>query len=297
MEDIINRIHFIKTQNGHDIDLSTFQIIEGEMCINGVRISRKNTCKICYTCQGCGKQNIIRLPLFVRKVYKNSLTCKHCRDYISLEENEWEGCDEFKFEYYKKQLTLDEFERIKHLIISFQHDKFNDISKFIYRPIVKIDHQKKHVPLLYDIERHVYEEIRNIVFKCEKCTNLFVCQELSLQKNKYKIWCKSCTHPKKTLNIHSTKNVNGDVIYYRNTYELTFLLKMAKHGILVKNDESVPFCFVIPNFSRRVEIRHKKKYGEQPSNHYIVYSKTMDLQIDILIDILKELKLLCNLNE
>lgn len=286
MEDIVSRIHYIKTQSNCDIDLSTFQIIDGEMCINGVRISRKNTYKICYTCQGCDKKNIIRLPLFVRKVYKNSLTCKHCRDYMSLEGKE-ECNDEFKFEYYKKQLTFDEFERLKHLIVSFQHDKFSDISKFIYNPIVKIDHQKKYVPMLYDTERRVYEEIRHVVFKCEKCTNLFVCQELSLQKNKYKIWCKNCTHPKKTLNIHSTKNINGDIIYYRNTYELMFLLKMTKHGILVKNDESIPFCFAIPNFSRLVEIRHKKKYGEQQSDHYIVYSKTIDLQINILIKILE----------
>lgn len=287
MEDIINRIHFIKRQTGEDIDLSTFQVIDGEMCIDGVRISRKNTYKICYTCYGCNKQNIIRLPLFVRKVYKNSLTCKHCREYISLEEGD-ECNGEIKFEYYKKQLTFDEFERIKHLIVSFQHDKFSDMANFVYHPIVKIDHQKKHVPLLYDIDRNVYEEIRNIVFKCEKCTNLFVCQELSLQKNKYKIWCKSCTHPKKTFNIHSTKNINGDIIYYRNTYELSFLLKISKRGILVNNSETIPFCFVIPKFQRLVEVRHKKKYGEQPSNHYIIYSKTMDTQIDILINILNE---------
>lgn len=290
MEDIVSKIHFIKKQKGEDIDLSTFQVIEGQMCIDGVRISRKNTYKIGYTCQGCNKQNIIRLPLFVRKVYKRSLTCKHCRDYISLEEEECNN--EFKFEYYKKQLTLDEFERIKHLVVSFQHDKFTDISKFKYHPIVKIDHQKKYVPMFYDTERCVYEEIRHVVFKCEKCTNLFVSQELSLQKNKYKIWCKNCTHPKKMLNIHSTKNINGDIIYYRNTYELTFILKMSKLGICVKNDTTLPFCYVIPNFQRLVEIRHKKKYGENPSNHYIVYSKTMDLQISVLMDILDELKLI-----
>lgn len=287
MEDIVTRVKFIRNKNGDLIPLEIFQVIEGQMCLDGVRVSRKNTHRICYNCPSCEKDNIIHLPLFIRKVQKNALTCKHCQGYVSFED---ECNDEFKFEYYKRQLTLEEFERIQHLIISFQNDKFSFSEKnnFEYKPIVKVGNQKKYVPQFYDLERQVYEEPRNIVFKCERCDNLFVCQELSLVKNKYKIWCKHCTQPKKVLKIHSMKNCNNDIVYYRNAYELKFLVAATKLGIPIVNDVDIPFCFKIPGYNRLVEIRHKKKHGEQKSEHYLVYSTTMEIQLNILHRIYKE---------
>lgn len=279
MEDIVQRVKFIRKKNGDEIQLNTFQVIDGEMCLDGIRVSRKNTHRICYECPNCQKDNVIHLPLFIRKVQKNALTCKHCQGFVSMED---ECNDEFKFEYYKHQLTLEEFERIRHLIVSFQNDKFSDLSNFEYKPIIKIENQKKYVPQLYDTERQVYEEIRNVVFKCEKCENQFVSQELSLQKNKYKIWCPNCTRPKKELVIHSMKNVNDVIVYYRNAHELKFLVAMRNAGIPVVNDVDIPFCYRLKGYDKLIEIRHKKKFGEQKSDHYIIYSKTMDVQLNMI---------------
>lgn len=276
MEDIVNRVKFIRKKNGDQVPLETFEIKDGQICLDGVRVSRKNTHRICYECPSCNKDNIIHLPLFIRKIQKNNLTCKHCQGFVSMED---ECNDEFKFEYYKRHLTLEEFERIRHLVISFQNDKYNDLSKFDYKPIVKVGNQKKYVPQFYDTERRVYEEIRNIVFKCEKCENQFVSQELCLQKNKYKIWCPNCTRPKKDLVIHSMKNCNDVVVYYRNSYELKFLIALRNMGIPVVNDVDIPFCYRVKGCDKLVEIRHKEKFGEQPSQHYVIYSKTMNKQL------------------
>jgi hypothetical protein len=287
MEDIVQRIKFINKKGGEPVPLESFQVIDGEICLDGVRVSRKNTHKICYECPSCNKENIIHFPLFIRKVQKDALTCKHCQGYVSVEE---ECNDEFKFEYYKRQLTLDEFERIRHLVVSFQNDKFTDMSLFEYKPIIKVGNQNKYVPQLYDIKRDVYEEIRNIVFKCERCQNEFVSQELSLQKNRFKIWCRNCTVPKKELKIHSMKNCNNDIVYYRNAHELKFLVAFRNTGIPIVNDVNVPFCFRVDGYTRLIEIRHKKKFREQNSDHYIIYSKTMDTQIRILSNILHDIQ-------
>lgn len=280
MEDIVQRIKYIRKKGGENVPLERFKVVDGEMCIDGVRVSRKNTHRICYECPNCKKDNIIHLPLFIRKIQKNDLTCKHCQGFVSVED---ECNDEFKFEYYKRQLTFEEFERIRHLIVSFQNDKFTNMSNFEYKPIVKVGNRKKYVPQLYDLERQVYEEIRNVVFNCEKCQNQFVSQELSLQKNRFKIWCKNCTTPKKELIIHSMKNCNDVLVYYRNTYELKFLVILRNKGIAVVNDVDIPICYRIQGYDKLVEIRHKKKFGEQKSSHYIIYSKTMETQLNILL--------------
>lgn len=283
MEDIINCVKYIRKKDGTDVLLDSFSIINGEVCLNGIRVSKKNTHRICYECSNCKKDSIIHLPLFIRKIQKNSLTCKHCQEFISMEDD----CnEEFKFEYYKRQLTIEEFERIRHLIISFQNNKFTDLSIFEYKPIVKIGNQKKYIPQFYDTKRNVYEEIRNITFKCEKCQNQFISQELSLQKNKYKIWCKNCTRPKKDLIIHSMKNCNDTIVYYRNAHELKFLVSFKNKGISVVNDINIPFCYRIKGYDKLIEIRHKKKFGEQKSDHYIIYAKIMDIQLEMLARII-----------
>lgn len=86
------------------------------------------------------------------------------------------------------------------------------------------------------------------------------------------------------------KNCNDDIVYYRNTYELKFLIAFRNMNIPVVNDVDIPFCYRVKNYDKLVEIRHKKKFGEQKSDHYIIYSKSIDTQINSLTQFLNKYK-------
>lgn len=280
MENVFNLIKHIQTRTGEYIDLNRLTFNLGKLCIDNIPISKKSTHRINYTCPNCNYDNIIHLPLFIRKIQHAVLTCKHCKDYVDVENN---CTEEFKFEYYKKYLTFDEFNRIKHLIVSFQNTKFNAISDFEYKPMIKVGNQHKYIPQMYDKTRCVYEDIKNVVFNCEKCNSDFLSQELELHKNKYKIWCTSCTRVKKNQHVHYTKNCENVEIRYRKTYELQFIMLCNKYNIPIYNDTSSAYLYNIPGYNRKIEIRHKKKWNEILNNDiYIVYKNTLELQFECL---------------
>jgi hypothetical protein len=120
--------------------------------------------------------------------------------------------------------------------------------------------------MLYDKIRDVFEKPINIMYKCEKCENEFVNRELFVQKNRIKIYCKTCNCCNKTLKIGGTKNINGERITHKSNIELKFIKFCAKNNILLINGPTVEYIwnnttkkyvisFEIPKLGYLIELR------------------------------------------
>jgi hypothetical protein len=151
--------------------------------------------------------------------------------------------DDFKNNYFRKHLTRDEFERIRHKIYSFQHEKFADLSHFEYYPCVKIGNQSRFCPYMYDKTRDVLEKIQYIYYDCDCCGGRFYNRDLYIQKNKYKILCSDCNFTNNTFKLRNTTNCRDEKIQYQSQFEKKFICFCNEHNIIVQNGPVIHYDF------------------------------------------------------
>lgn len=280
--------------------------------INEKIISRNNKYIVSYDCLFCKKEIIISLNGLVKKVNNNIIQCRvckesniakrekqslfmvksnpkriekksqpdipieTCKDVIVKSNAEFDKCDKvFTEEYYKRNLTLQEFELIKSKIISVQNDKFKNLESFIYYPHIKCNNQTKFIPKLYDVHRDIFEDLIYVRFECEKCNNTFINKDIRIQKKRHKIYCRECIFCNDTFKIRHSKNINDEIIKYQSRLELRFISFCNENKILVRNGPTIEYLhnnkkkkyfvdFFLPDVNCMIEMKdahiwHKKQ--------------------------------------
>ena len=185
--------------------------------------------------------------------------------------------DDFITDYFNRQLTIEEFDRIREKIISFQNDKFT-ISNFSYKPVVSINNQTKYNPYFLDNERKVLEKPIYLRFRCENCDSLFISRDLFKQKNKLKLLCQDCTLCNKTFKIRRTFNIKSQPLTYQSKLELKFIRYCNKNNILITDGPKISYVwkdikrryivdFYIPSSKILVELKDIHIWHKQQLNN------------------------------
>lgn len=249
-------------------------------------ITRNNNINVTYKCISCNSIHIVCLNNILRKINKNISKCRICkeldefkklnhsiymtniyplkkidiREKIELTDKLKDDInkfntydDDFKENYYKRNMTLDEFNYIRNKIISIQNNKIQLSDKLIYYPTVGISNQTKFSPYLFDIERNCLEKICNIKFICEKCSNIFITKNLLIHKNKIKIYCKDCNFTNNIFKIRTYKNLVNETILYQSKFELKFIRYCNIHKILLYNGPKITYNFNDKNLTYKID--------------------------------------------
>jgi len=264
---VLNNIINITTKDGQTVpyNLITFN---HDIFIDGQKLSKRSSNKVRYKCPNCEKECIIRLATLSNKLKRGYKGCKYC--YHNSEEQNNINSDVIEMlsqEYFKKELTFEEFERVKKCIVSFQN-KFT-LENFTYIPMFQRGNVFKSV--LYDEIRKVYEEIVNINCKCEQCDNIFKIQSLHELKNKYKILCNEC----KRIKTFKFGVTNG--IIYKNKFEKKFIEMCIQNGIKIENIDGNLY---IPSIGEFFSVQHKKFKSKRLKG--VLYSDELIEQVNII---------------
>lgn len=174
--------------------------------------------------------------------------------------------DEFKDNYFRRNMTYEEFEYIKKKIISIQNSKFNLTEDFIYYPCVSISNQTRFCPYLYSSSRNCIEKIHNITLKCDNCNNHFISKDLHSHKNKIKALCKECNLTNNIFKLRSYTNLSNEKIMYQSKFELKFIRFCNEKKIYITNGPKIEYylnnkrCtyrvdFAIPKIEYLIEIK------------------------------------------
>lgn len=176
--------------------------------------------------------------------------------------------DEFKDNYFRRNMDNQEFEYIRKKIISFQNKKFIMTDDFVYYPCVSISNQTRFSPYLYSKINNNIEKIVNIELKCENCSSIFISKNLHSHKNKIKALCKDCNLTNNIFKIRSFKNLANETICYQSKFELKFIRYCNENKILVINGPKISYNrensnkshsyrvdFAIPKLKLLIEIK------------------------------------------
>lgn len=297
-----------KYSSSHNVRPSLF--------VDGVFISTKKT-RVTYKCS-CGEINTI---LLYKYLLKDRLKCHSCRE--DEEKRKWHGdvirkihrgeryisrkkiyrrkydfdseSEEFKENFYKSNLTMDEFNEIVPFIYSvyglklfgsnytfLEHENGQNAKK--YRQMIIIDGKK--VPF------------KEIVLKCPLCGKLF---SISIPiKNRAKnknFLCKGCCFNNK---IFAYKRFHE--VLYQSNFELEFIKRCEENNIRITNGEEIEYTFkgsthiykidfALPDYHYQVELKdnhiwHKEqiKSGkwEQKENAALKFCGENDMKYFLL---------------
>lgn len=246
-------------------------------------IKKNNSLMVEYECFSCNRINIVCLNNITRKINKGIVFCNTCKNQeetkcvnqsvymiknahdisngVIIKENTNiisvklldkikddidkfnEMDDDFKDNYFRKHLTLEEFNYIKPKIVSFQGTKFTNLDLFTYYPCIKINNQTQFNPYMYDKVRDVLEKIIYITIKCDNCQELFCNRDLYIQKNRTKVLCQSCNFTNNTFKIRCIKNCNEDMIKYQSKFEKKLIIFCNNNNIIITNGQYIPYKF------------------------------------------------------
>lgn len=293
-------------------NIPIYRLFDKDICL-----TKNNKFCVIYKCLVCNRENITALNNITRKINENQTNCQHCKELeeekrnnhslvlrnmiqskkskkeatsksLSLltileklncdSENFYKMDDDFQENYYKKHLTVEEFERIRNKIISIQSDRIMMSSDYIYYPTVKIANQTMFNPYLYNKNNDVIEKIQYVKFKCENCKDTFINRDLFIQKNKYKIFCQECNFTNNVFKLRHFKNCKNENILYQSKFELKFIKFCNENKIVIKNGPNIPYewnntsrkykiDFLIPDIKLLVEIKDNHVWHKEQINN------------------------------
>ncbi len=261
---ILKNIICIKDKQDGDVNYSKITF-KHTFYLDDEKISKRCTYRVVYTCPRCDKKCTIRLATLGNKLRRGYKGCKYCFHDERINNNIADVTEIVKSEYFKKELTMLEFERIKHCIKLIQN-KY-PIDHYIYKPIIQYGNEFKS--MLYDPEQNVYEEIVDLTMICEKCQGQFAVKYLHLIKNVHHIFCNECKR------IKSLKFGTMDNVVYKTKLEMKFIQLCVKVGIQIVNGSDGNLY--IPKLNKTVYIVHKKFKKMNIPN--AIYSDEMTKQL------------------
>jgi len=270
-------------------------------------IKKNNDYQIKYKCIMCDSIREVALNNTLRKINKNMIRCNTCKElYEFKKQNQSEYMkntfknhgkiiqkiredkinltlldklkmdqkifnnydDDFKDNYFKRNMTIEEFNYIRPKIVSIQNGKYNlfQNNDLVYYPIVSISNQTRFCPYLYSISRNSLEKIHGLIIKCDNCDSLFKSKDLHSHKNKIKTLCIDCNLTNNIFKIRSYCNFSNEKILYQSKFELKFIRFCNEHKIYIINGPKIEYYwnnkqrtykidFAIPKLKYLIEIK------------------------------------------
>ena len=243
---------------------------------NNEIITKNNNFIIEYKCLNCEAIHIVALNNILRKINKNITKCRICKEldeYKRLNQSNFmieckgkpqkkiknkltlenklkmdkimfeEYDDDFKDNYFRRNMTNDEFKYIRNKIKFIQNKKFEMNEDLIYYPIVSICNQTRFCPYLFSKTRNCLEKIHNITFTCDNCDNEFISKDLHSHKNRIKTFCKDCNLTNNVFKIRSYNNLSNQKIMYQSKFELKFIRYCNENKINLINGPKIDYMF------------------------------------------------------
>ena len=270
-------------------------------------IKKNNDYQIKYKCIMCDSIREVALNNTLRKINKNMIRCNTCKElYEFKKQNQSEYIkntfknhgkiiqkiredkinltlldklkmdqkifnnydDDFKDNYFKRNMTIEEFNYIRPKIVSIQNGKYNlfQNNDLVYYPIVSISNQTRFCPYLYSISRNSLEKIHGLIIKCDNCDSLFKSKDLHSHKNKIKTLCIDCNLTNNIFKIRSYCNFSNEKILYQSKFELKFIRFCNEHKIYIIKGPKIEYYwnnkqrtykidFAIPKLKYLIEIK------------------------------------------
>lgn len=252
--------------------------------------NRKYNRKVEYSCK-CGNINTILLCKYLKK---ESMGCPKCREndekikwhklYFEKKRNgEIRGnkkrrtvtynfdaeSDEFKEAYFKRNITIKEFDSIKKYIYSVSNIILeNKKVKFL---IAEPSFNSKKYRQMLDIDG-VIVPFKDIYLRCPLCNKVFhITRQIKERVEAHNFDCKKCFLNNKTFAIKKVNNV----LNYQGKLELNFIEKCFDKNILIENGPTIEYFFnekrklytidfYLPEYDIYIEIKdnhiwHKKQ--------------------------------------
>jgi hypothetical protein len=207
-------------------------------------LSKKS--KYCYKCKENNEEKRKKQSEFIIKSYADfnkvvSLKNKDTEeiDVIELSKRLFEReSQEFKKDYFERNLTVDEFNKVKGNIKSV--NGVDILNKEIeYYPYIKVNNQVKYSSKIFIDNKFVL--FTNCDFCCEICGEDF--KGRNLKKKIDKILCPSCNFSNKVFKFKSTTNINGEKVVYQSNPELKLIKFLNDNNILIKNGPKIDYIF------------------------------------------------------
>lgn len=219
---------------------------------------RNNKYHVKFKCS-CGNISTIYLSKYL---VKQKLSCPKCREneekiqwhkkYFEMKRNGMERGNKkrkkchydfdseneyFKQDYFRRNLTEEEFNDIKDLIYSVNGIvvKGKKVDFLIAEPC----HNSKKYSQCIKVDGKIIK-LKDINLICGKCGNIFhITRQLKEHYKNGKFYCKSCIFTNFTF---STKKHEIGVTYQSNE-ELKFINLCLEHGIRIENGFKIPYFF------------------------------------------------------
>jgi hypothetical protein len=149
-------------------------------------------------------------------------------------------------EYYSYHLTEDEFQRLRHGIISLPEE-------VEYWPVWKCNNQMRYTAMTYNpITDHV-DKVYNLKCKCEVCDTIFPIKNLHSLKNKYRLLCKECSFCRLIFKKRSIINLRGEKVVVQSKQEIKFVNWCNDNGIVVVNGPKLKYVWKEVNCTYHVD--------------------------------------------
>lgn len=262
--------------------------------LNDVRVKTREY-KVLHKCE-CGHINKIHLSKFLIKTYFKCVKCREDKvkrknhsdmyknklypklkiikptltlnEVISQSNVKFSNeSDDFKKQYFTKNLTFNEFNKIKKNVISI--NGLNIVNHDItFEPHLITKNQSKYSQ--YIIINGDKINLKNVQFICESCGDIYnTTRKLKTKINYYKSLCTKCTFCNKTFKIKQYQTKFNDSIIYQSGLELDFIHKCELNGMKILNGESVEYVFKNKKHVYRIDF-YLPEYGyliEIKGNH------------------------------
>lgn len=280
---------------------------------NNEVITRNNHYLVTYKCINCESIHKVALNNILRKINRNITKCKICKEFdeikrlnhskymleccgkpkenidikkvitlkdklISDQKAFDEYDDDFKNNYFRRNMSYDEFDYFRKKIISILNDKFKMDDDLIYYPIVSISNQTRFSPYLYSISRNCLEKIHHIKIKCDNCNSHFISKDLHSHKNRIKAFCKDCNLTNNIFKLRTYHNIANEKIIYQSKFELKFIRLCNDKKIYIINGPKVEYYFnnkkctykidfAIPKLNYLIEIKDNHIWHREQINN------------------------------
>lgn len=244
---------------------------------------RKTKIRVEYKCK-CGRISRIHLSKFLNK---NRLTCQHCRE--TEEKRKWHSevlkrlakglsydkrdltskktiydfeneSDEFKRDYYSRNLTHDEFEKTLKYIYSIDNIEIADKEVIFNENDISKNAKKYRQTVLINGVKHPF---KRIFLKCPLCGTIFsITRPIKNRVVANNFDCKYCYMNNKIFAIKKYKNN----LTYQSKIELDFINRCIENNFKIENGTDVPYLingvkhnyridFYLPQFRYQVELK------------------------------------------
>lgn len=256
--EFISRINYItsykkndeKTENIARLDINklTFQWTNDKhfhFVYDDVIITRSNNYQVCYNCITCNREVLITLNNIVKKIEKQSTNCFNCMynnkslvEKIQIDEEYFFNnlCEKNRKIFLKKMIHPRHFEKIRHSIISYNNDKYENMQDIIYIPYYRpTSSEKYYESCFYDKNKDIVLRATNIKLECNHCKYHFLVDNLKPYRNTININCPMCSIIFGPMKYKYECNIIGDNTRYKTKMQHKFIKYCNNNGIVCKN--------------------------------------------------------------